>query len=165
MKDEYSTKIKYRMKMRDGWFIDKFGKRVEQKMRRDKWESDDKNAHTKAIHNDVDGSIIKGVEEILREMEDELIAVDKVRMPFRCNKAHRRKLKFTRDTVCTPGVRCCMHNTLRCRQDFCDQKCKLEEVCESVGVGFHLLPICHPELNPTEGAIILVDLFLHPPLL
>jgi hypothetical protein len=56
-------------------------------MHRVKWESDDKNAHTKAIHNDVDGSIFKGVEEILREMEDELIAVDKVRMPFRCNKA------------------------------------------------------------------------------
>jgi transposase len=44
-----------------------------------------------------------------------------------------------------------MHNTLRCRPDFCEQKCKLEEVCESEGAKFHLLPICHPELNPIEG--------------
>lgn len=151
MKDKYSTEKKYRMKMRDGWFIDKFGKRVEQKMHRDKWESDDKNAHTKAIHNDLDGSIFKGVEEILREMEDDFVAIDKVRMPFRCNKARRRKLKFASDKLCAAGVRCCMHNTLRCRQDFCEQKCKLEEVCEAVGVVFHLLPICHPELNPIEG--------------
>ncbi len=69
LKDEDSTEKKYRLKMRDGWFIDKFGKRVEQKMHREKWESDDKNSHTKAIHNDLDGTIFKGVEEILREME------------------------------------------------------------------------------------------------
>ncbi len=43
------------------------------------------------------------------------------------------------------------HNTLRRRQDFTEQKCKLEEVCNQVGVTFHLLPICHPELNPIEG--------------
>jgi hypothetical protein len=53
--------------------------------------------------------------------------------------------------MCTPGVRCCIHNTLRCRKDFGEQKCKLEEVCETVGAKFHLLPICHPELNPIEG--------------
>ncbi len=46
MKDKYSKEMKYRMKMRDGWFIDKFGKRVVQKMHRDKWESDDKTSHT-----------------------------------------------------------------------------------------------------------------------
>ena len=151
LKNMLSTEKKYRMKMKNGWFIDKFGKRVEQQMHREKWESDDKNSHTKAIHNDLDGTICKGVEEILREMEDDLVAVDKVQMPFRCNKARRRKLQLASEKLCTAGVRCCMHNTLRCRQDFCEQKCKLEEVCEAVGVVFHLLLICHPELNPIEG--------------
>ena len=130
MKDKYSKDIKYRMKMRDGWFIDKFGKRVVQKMHRDKWESDDKNSHTKAVHNELDGSIFKGVEEILREMEDDLLAIDNARMPFRCNTARRRQLNFGSLTVYTPGVRCCMVNTLRCRQDFCEQKRKLKEACD-----------------------------------
>jgi hypothetical protein len=63
-----------------------------------------------------------------------------------------------------------MHNTLQCRPDFRDQKCKLEEVCDSAGIKFHLLPICHPELNPIEGAAfynlglhIIFNLYHHPP--
>jgi hypothetical protein len=151
MKDKGSKDITYGMKMRDGWFINKFGKRVVQKMHREKWDTDDKSAHIKAIFNELDGSIFKVVEEILREMDDDLAAIDNVRMPFRCNKARRKNLKFASDKMCTPCVQCCMHNTLRCRQEFCEQKCKLKEVCESVGVKFHLLPICHPELNPIEG--------------
>jgi hypothetical protein len=166
LEDKYSTEIKYRMKMRHGcWFTDKFGKRVEQKMHRDKWESDDKKCAYKGDSKRCRRfSFQRGGRNCTRNGEDEFIAVDKVRMPFRCNKARRRKLQLTSETVCTPGVRCCMHNTLRCRQDFCEQKCKLEGVCESVGVRFHLLLICHPELNPIEGAILLVYLLLHPPL-
>jgi hypothetical protein len=90
MKDKGSKDITYRMKMRDGWFINKFGKRVVQKMHRDKWDTDDKSAHIKAIFNELDGSIFKGVEEILRKMDDDLQAIDNVRMPFRCNKARRK---------------------------------------------------------------------------
>ena len=151
LKDKGTKQGVYRMKMRDGWYIDKFGQRVVQKMHREKWDTDDKTPHIKAIFNERDGSIFKGMEEILGEMEDNFEAIDKVRMPYRCNKARRRKLEFRDENMCTPGVRCCMHNTLRCRPDFCEQKCKLEEVCESEGAKFHLLPICHPELNPIEG--------------
>ncbi len=73
------------------------------------------------------------------------------KMPYRCNKARRRKLNTPCERLCTPGEKCCMINTLKCRPDFSNQKCKLEEVCDSCGVTFHLLPICHPELNPIEG--------------
>jgi hypothetical protein len=151
LKDKGAKPDAYGMKMRDGCFIDKSGKLVVQQMHRDKTWMDDKSDNKKAIFNESDGSIFKGVEEILREMGDNFEAIDKARMPYRCNKARRRKLRFGDDNMCTPGVRCCMHNTLRCRQDFCEQKCKLEEVCETVGAKFHLLPICHPELNPIEG--------------
>jgi hypothetical protein len=110
---------------------------------------DDKNSK-KVIYNYGDGSIFKGVEEILNEsLEcDDLIACDGKQMPFRCNKVRRRKLKYANDKFCTLGAKCCMHNTLQCRPDFRDQKCKLEEVCDSSGIKFHLLPTCHPELNP-----------------
>jgi hypothetical protein len=114
---------------------------------------DDDKHSKKVIYNYADGSIFKGVEEILKESLEceDLIACDGKPMPFRCNKVRRRKLKCTSDKFCTVGVHCCMHNTLKCRPDFCEQKCKLEEVCESNGIKFHLLPICHPELNPIEG--------------
>jgi hypothetical protein len=141
-----------RLNMRNGWFINKKGIRVIQEMHRQKLWTDDTNSK-QAIFNEVDGSIFKGVEQILKEsLEcDTLTACDGKPMPFRCNKTRRRKLNCTIDKSCTNGQQCCMHNTLRCRPDFCEQKCKLEEVCDSLGIKFHLLPICHPELNPIEG--------------
>jgi hypothetical protein len=42
MKEKGVNQNKYRMKMRDGWFIDKSGVRVVQKLRRDKTWMDDK---------------------------------------------------------------------------------------------------------------------------
>ena len=114
---------------------------------------DDKNDKNKAIFNAEDGLVFKGVEEILQESEEcaKLVACDGRPMPYRCNKARRLQFKCTSNKLCTPGQKCCMVNTLKCRPDFCDQRCKLEEVCNSHGVQFHLLPICHPELNPIEG--------------
>jgi hypothetical protein len=91
MKEKGVSLNKYRMKMRDGWFIDKSGVRVVQKMHRDKTWMDDKSSNKKAIFNELDGSIFKGVEEILTEMGDNFEAIDKVRMPYKCNKARRRK--------------------------------------------------------------------------
>jgi hypothetical protein len=126
VKEKGSNKVAYRIKMRDGWFMDKSGRRVVQHMHRDKTWMDDMSDNKKAIFNDSDGSIFKGVEEILREMGENFEAIDKARMPYKCKKARRRYLKFVDENMCTPGVRCCMHNTLRCRQDFCEQKCKLE---------------------------------------
>jgi hypothetical protein len=142
------------MNMRDGWHINKAGERITQVMHRAKTWKDDKNEKTKAIYNEEDGLIFKGVEEILNESEesDKLTASDGKPMPYRCNKARRTQYKCLSDKVCTPGIKCCMViNTLTCRQDFLDQRCKLEEVCHSRGVQFLMLPICHPELNPIEG--------------
>jgi hypothetical protein len=67
LRDQGSKQDAYRMKMRDGWFIDKSGKRVVKQMHRDKTWMDDKSENKKAIFNERDGSIFKGVEEILRE--------------------------------------------------------------------------------------------------
>ena len=152
----------YRMKMRNGWYMDKKGNRVVQEMHRKKTMDDDKNAK-KVIYNYGDGSIFKGVEEILKESLEceDLIACDGQHMPFRCNKVRRKKLQCANDKFCTPGAQCCMHNTLQSRPDFRDQKCKLEEVCDSSGLKFHLLPICHPELNPIEGKQHTFILCLH----
>jgi hypothetical protein len=146
--------IRYKMNMRDGWYINKAGERITQAMHRKKNMWDDKNDKNKAIFNNAeDGLIFKGVEEILQESEEcaKLVACDGRPMPYRCNKARRLQFKCTSNKLCTPGQKCCMVNTLKCRPDFCDQRCKLEEVCNSHGVQFHLLPICHPELNPIEG--------------
>jgi hypothetical protein len=144
-----------RMKMRDGWYINKRGERITQSMHRLKTMFDDNPypGGKKAIFNKQDGLIFKGVEAILKESEEceKLVACDGQAMPFRCSPARRRVLLCTSNKRCIPGKKCCMHNTLTWRPDFCEQKCKLEEVCEEKGVKFHLLPICHPELNPIEG--------------
>ena len=143
------------MNMRDGWYINNKGERVPQSMHRLKSTFDDNpTTRKKAIFNKSDGLIFKGVEEILKESEEceKLMAYDGKVMPFRCSPARRRGLQTSSDKLCTQGLKCCMHNTLKWRPDFCKQKCKLEEVCEERGVKFHLLPICHPELNPIEGS-------------
>jgi hypothetical protein len=144
---------KNRVNMRDGWYVNKRGERVSQVMHRDKTWMDDRGKTNGAIFNAVDGLIFKGVEEILKESEEceLLVACDGKPMPYRCNKVRRRYLKCMSDKICNRGMKCCMLNTLKWRPDFCEQKCKLEEVCESHGVKFLLLPICHPELNPIEG--------------
>jgi hypothetical protein len=153
LRDKNVSAVQYKMNMRDGWYINKQGERIQQPMHRAKTMWDDKSNTKKAIFNAADGLIFKGVEEILKESEecDKLMACDATQMPYRCNNARRKKLKTTSDRLCTPGQKCCMVNTLKSRPDFCNQKCKLEEVCDSLGVSFHLLPICHPELNPIEG--------------
>ena len=153
LREKNVRSVQYRMNMRDGWYTDKQGKRITQAMHRKKNMWDDKSNGKKAIFNAEDGLIFKGVEEILKESEecDNLMACDGTPMPYRCNKARRRKLNTACERLCTPLEKCCMVNTLKCRPDFSNQKCKLEEVCESLGVTFHLLPICHPELNPIEG--------------
>ncbi len=112
------------------------------------------------------GLIFKGLEEILRESEesDKLVAFDGKPMPYRCNKARRTQSKCLSDKVCTPGIKCCMVNTLKYRPDFLDQRCKLEEVCHSRGVQFLMLPICHPELNPIEGTELVCSKKIMPPL-
>ncbi len=59
------------MNMRDGWYINKKGKRVPQSMHRPKSMFDDNpNAWKKAIFNENDGLIFKGVEEILKESDE-----------------------------------------------------------------------------------------------
>jgi hypothetical protein len=127
LRDQGSKQDAFRMKKCDGWFIDKSGKRVVQQMHRDKTWMDDKSDNKKLFSMRGMVPFLRVcVEEILREMGDNFEATDKARMPYRCNKARRRKLKFGDDNMCTPGVRCCMHNTLRCRKDFCEQKCILE---------------------------------------
>jgi hypothetical protein len=84
----------YRMKMRNGWYLDKHGKRIVQEMHRKKTMDDDKHSK-KCIYNYADGSIFKGFEEILKESLEceDLLACDGKPMPFRCNKVRRRKLK------------------------------------------------------------------------
>jgi hypothetical protein len=141
------------MNMRNGWYINKAGARVSQAMHRPKDMWDDKSDKIKAVYNAEDGLIFKGVEAILKESEEcaRLVACDGQAMPYRCNKSRRLKFNSATDKVCNPGQKCCMINTLKCRPDFGEQRCKLEEVCDSHGVKFHLLPICHPELNPIEG--------------
>jgi hypothetical protein len=135
------------MNMRDGWYINKKGDRVPQSMHRSKSMFDDNsNARKKIIFNENDGLIIfKGVEDILKEIKEceKLMACDGKAMPFRCSPARRRGLQRSNDKLCTPGLECCMRNTLKWWPDFCEQKCKLEEVCEERGVKFHLLLISY----------------------
>jgi hypothetical protein len=74
-----------RIKMRNGWYMNKKGIRVIQEMHRLKFMDDDRNSK-KAIYNKQDGSSFKGVDEILKEsLECEcenLIACDGKPMPF-----------------------------------------------------------------------------------
>jgi hypothetical protein len=143
-------KGEHRPTMRDGWYMDAEGERQVQHMHRDKVCTDDKK-NKPAIFN-ADGSICKGVEEILNESGDKCVAEDNIKMPFSCSHARRNKLHFPTSKSCMPGRRCCMENTLRWRPDFAAQKSRLEEVCASCDIVFHMLPICHPELNPIEGS-------------
>jgi hypothetical protein len=70
-----------------------------------------------------------------------------------CSKARRQAMGCVQDSMCTKYSRCCLQNTPRWRPDFAGQKCKLEQTCESVGVQFLMLMICHPECNPIEGKL------------
>ncbi len=145
--------VQCRMSMRDGWYINKAGERISQAMHRTKDMWDDKSDKCKAVFNAEDGLIFKGVEAILKESEEcaTLVACDGKPMPYRCNKARRLQFNCTSDNLCNTGQKCCMINTLKCRPDFGEQRCKLEEMCDSHVVKFHLLLVCHPELNPIEG--------------
>ena len=109
-----------RMNMRDGWYINKKGERVPQSMHRLKSMFDDNpTTRKKAIFNKSDGLIFKGVEEILKESEEceKLMAYDGKVMPFRCSPARRRGLQTSSNKLCTQGLKCCMHNTLKWRTD------------------------------------------------
>jgi len=119
-------------------------------MHRDKTHMDDPSENNPVIYNEADGSIFKGIEEILREGGDDCIAEDDSKMPKVCSKSRRMLFNFPSATECMPDRRCCLVNTLRCRQDFKEQKCCLEEACESVGAKFIMLMMCHPECNPIE---------------
>jgi hypothetical protein len=68
-----------------------------------------------------------------------------------CSKTRRQAVGCAPDSMCKKYSRCCLQNTIRWRPDFAGQKCKLEQTCESVGVKFLMLMICHPECNPIEG--------------
>ncbi len=134
LREKNAKNVQYRMNMRDGWYINKGGERITQVMHRAKtWIMDDKNEKSKAIFNEEDGLIFKGVEEILKESEEseKLTAYDGKPMPYRRKKARRTQCKCLSDKVCTPGIKCCMVNTLKYRPDFLEQRCKLEEVCHS----------------------------------
>ncbi len=82
---------------------------------------------------------------------DNCIAFDTKQMTKTCTKQRRPDLHFATDMACDAHVRCCLENTLRWQPDFAAQKCKLEEACDSMGVEFLMMMICHPECNPIEG--------------
>ncbi len=98
LREKNAKNVQYRMNMRDGWYINKAGERITQVMHRGKTWMDDKNEKTKAIFNEEDGLIFKGVEEILKESEesDKLVAYDRKPMPYRCNKARRTQCVYCR---------------------------------------------------------------------
>jgi hypothetical protein len=106
--------------------------------------------------SNADGTTHKGLFEILQERGDDCMAVDGKAMTKTCSKQRRRELNFATDHACDCGVRCCLENTLRWEPDFAAQKCKLEEACDSVGVTFTMMMICHPECNPIEGTTLLL---------
>ncbi len=112
---------------------------------------DDQGNKGAQFFNETDGLIFKGVAEILIEGQDNCVAEDGSKMPYKCNAARRRAFNFRTSDKCYRHRRCCLLNTLRCRPDFIEQKCQLHEVCESVGAQFIMLMICHPECNPIEG--------------
>jgi hypothetical protein len=139
-------------KMRNGWFCDKATHILtEQEMHRKVVEND--SVLCKESSN-VDGTTFKGLFEILQERGDSCIGVDHKPTIKTCSKKRRLALQFVTDMACDAHVRCCLENTLRWQPDFKAQKCKLEEVCESVGVKFQMMMICHPECNPIEGNYI-----------
>ena len=98
-----------------------------------------------------DGTIFKGLYEILKESGDTCKDAGGKQMVKECSKARRQAMGCVPDSMCTKNSRCCLQNTLRWRKDFAAQKCRLEQTCESVGVKFLMLMICHPECNPIEG--------------
>ena len=51
---------------------------------------------------------------------------------------------------CKAGDHCCIANKLASQPDFVAQKCLIQEVLESRGHEFKMLPKCHPELNSIE---------------
>ena len=136
-------------KMRNGWFVDKATHIVkEQEMHRQVLPSDSQLCQDTC---NVDGTTHKGIYEILQERGDTCIAIDNKAMTKTCSKQRRRDLLFATDLACDSHVRCCLDNTLRWEPDFAAQKCKLQEACESMGVSFTMMMICHPECNPIEG--------------
>jgi hypothetical protein len=139
-------------KMRDGWYTNEAGEKVVQQMHRDKLWMDDNGNKGAQFYNKEDGSIFKGVEEILREGGDACLDEHKEAMVMTCSKARRTQMKCPTDTQCQKNRRCCLTNALRWRPDFAEQKCELEEVCERHGVKFIMLMMCHPECNPIECA-------------
>jgi hypothetical protein len=137
-------------KMRNGWFVDKATHVLRvQEMHRNVVEND---SNLCKESSNVDGTTFKGLFEILQERGDSCIAVDQTHMNKTCSKKRRVALQFLSNMACDAHVRCCQENTLRWQPDFLAQKCKLEEVCESVGVKFQMMMICHPECNPIEGS-------------
>jgi hypothetical protein len=136
-------------KMRNGWYFQKETQvRKEQDMHRKVLESDSQLCKDTC---NVDGTTHKGIFEILQERGDNCIALDNKPMTKTCSKQRRRDLHFATDMSCDSNVRCCLENTLRWEPDFAAQKCKLHEACESMGVTFMMMMICHPECNPIEG--------------
>ncbi len=104
---------------------------------------------TKYINGD--HTIFKGIYEILRESGDNCKDEAGKSMVKECSNKRRKAMGCDPGEGCKKHVRCCMQNTLRWRPDFEAQKCKLEMMCDSQGVKFLMLMICHPECNPIEG--------------
>jgi hypothetical protein len=102
-----------------------------------------------------DGTIFKGMYEILREAEDTCKDEEGKHMIKECSRKRRQSMGCDPDSACKKHARCCLQNTMRWRQDFAAQRCKLDLTCESAGVKFLMLMICHPECNPIEGQLYL----------
>ena len=73
---------------------------------------------TETKYINADGTIFKGIYEILRESGDTCKDAGGKQMVKECSKARRRAMGCVPDSMCTKNARCCLQNTLRWRTDF-----------------------------------------------